>query len=126
MLTEFKKNLNSVLFGTSSFWEGVDVQGESLSCVIIVKLPFEVPTHPLVKAKHNRIIANGGNPFAELSLPEAIIRFKQGFGRLIRTTTDTGIFVVLDPRITSREYGRQFWNSLNVQMETINPCIESD
>lgn len=126
MLTEFKKNLNSVLFGTSSFWEGVDVQGESLSCVIIVKLPFEVPTHPLVEAKHNRIRANGGNPFAELSLPEAIIRFKQGFGRLIRTTTDTGIFVVLDPRITSREYGRQFWNSLNVQMETINPCIESD
>ena len=126
MLTEFKENLNSVLFGTSSFWEGVDVQGESLSCVIIVKLPFEVPTHPLVEAKYKRIKANGGNPFLELSLPEAIIRFKQGFGRLIRTKTDTGIFVVLDPRINSKYYGKQFWKSLNVQMETINPRIESD
>ncbi len=126
MLAEFKKNLNSVLFGTSSFWEGVDVQGESLSSVIIVKLPFEVPTHPLVEAKHKRIKANGGDPFSELSLPEAIIRFKQGFGRLIRTKTDTGIFVVLDPRINSKEYGKQFWKSLNVQKETINPCIESD
>ena len=126
MLTEFKQNLNSVLFGTSSFWEGVDVQGESLSCVIIVKLPFEVPTHPLVEAKHNRIKAIGGDPFSELSLPEAIIRFKQGFGRLIRTKTDTGIFVVLDPRINSREYGQQFWNSLSVQRETINPHIKSD
>ena len=126
MLTEFKKNFNSVLFGTSSFWEGVDVQGESLSCVIIVKLPFEVPTHPVVEAKHKRIKAKGGDPFTELSLPEAIIRFKQGFGRLIRAKTDTGIFVVLDRRINTKEYGKQFWNSLNVQKENINSCIKND
>lgn len=126
MLTEFKQNVNSVLFGTASFWEGVDVQGESLSCVIIVKLPFEVPTHPLVAAKHKRIEAKGGNPFSELSLPEAIIRFKQGFGRLIRTKTDTGIFVVLDPRINTKAYGKQFWRSINVHMQNINSCIVDD
>ena len=126
MLTEFKKNLNSVLFGTSSFWEGVDVRGESLSCVIIVRLPFEVPTHPLVEAKLKRIKTEGGDPFSELSLPEAIIRFKQGFGRLIRTKTDTGNFVVLDPRINTKEYGKQFWRSINVQLQNINSSIVDD
>ena len=112
MLIEFRENINSVLFGTSSFWEGVDVQGESLSSVIITKLPFEVPTHPVIEARVKQIEERGGNPFMEFSLPEAIIRFKQGFGRLIRTKTDTGIFVALDSRIKTKFYGKQFLNSL--------------
>ena len=112
MLTEFRENINSVLFGTSSFWEGVDVRGESLSSVIITKLPFEVPTHPVIEARVKQIEERGGNPFMEFSLPEAIIRFKQGFGRLIRTKTDTGIFVALDSRIKTKFYGKQFLNSL--------------
>ncbi len=112
MLTAFKRDTNSVLFGTSSFWEGVDVQGESLSNVIITKLPFEVPTHPVIEARVKQIEAQGGNPFMEFSLPEAIIRFKQGFGRLIRTKTDKGIVVILDPRVKTKFYGKQFLNSL--------------
>lgn len=112
MLMEFRENIDSVLFGTSSFWEGVDVQGESLSSVIITRLPFEVPTHPVIEARVKQIEERGGNPFMEFSLPEAIIRFKQGFGRLIRTKTDTGIFVALDSRISTKFYGRQFLNSL--------------
>jgi ATP-dependent DNA helicase DinG len=112
MLTAFKRDTNSVLFGTSSFWEGVDVQGESLSNVIITKLPFEVPTHPVIEARVKQIEAQGGNPFMEFSLPEAIIRFKQGFGRLIRTKTDRGIVVILDPRVKTKFYGKQFLNSL--------------
>ena len=112
MLTEFRENINSVLFGTSSFWEGVDVRGQSLSSVIITKLPFEVPTHPVIEARVKQIEERGGNPFMEFSLPEAIIRFKQGFGRLIRTKTDTGIFVALDSRIKTKFYGKQFLNSL--------------
>ena len=112
MLMEFRENIDSVLFGTSSFWEGVDVQGESLSSVIITKLPFEVPTHPVIEARVKQIEERGGNPFMEFSLPEAIIRFKQGFGRLIRTNTDTGIFVALDARIKTKFYGKQFLNSL--------------
>ena len=112
LLMEFRENIDSVLFGTSSFWEGVDVQGESLSSVIITKLPFEVPTHPVIEARVKQIEERGGNPFMEFSLPEAIIRFKQGFGRLIRTRTDTGIFVALDSRIKTKFYGKQFLNSL--------------
>jgi ATP-dependent DNA helicase DinG len=112
MLDAFKYDTDSVLFGTASFWEGVDVQGDALSNVIITKLPFEVPTHPVVEARVKEIEKRGGNPFMELSLPEAIIRFKQGFGRLIRTKTDKGIVVILDPRITTKFYGKQFLNSL--------------
>ena len=112
MLNAFRRDTNSVLFGTSSFWEGVDVQGESLSNVIITRLPFEVPTHPVIEARVKQIEERGGNSFMEFSLPEAIIRFKQGFGRLIRTTTDTGIIVILDARIKTKFYGKQFLNSL--------------
>ena len=112
MLAAFREDIDSVLFGTSSFWEGVDVRGESLSSVIITKLPFEVPTHPVIEARVKQIEERGGNPFMEFSLPEAIIRFKQGFGRLIRTKTDTGIFVALDSRIRTKFYGKQFLNSL--------------
>ena len=112
MLEEFRKDINSVLFGTSSFWEGVDVQGESLSNVIVVKLPFSVPTHPVVEARIEDIQNKGGNPFMEYNLPEAIIRLKQGFGRLIRTKKDTGIVVILDPRVKTKFYGKLFLNSL--------------
>ena len=112
LLTRFKNTPNSVLLGTDSFWQGVDVQGEALSNVIITKLPFEVPDKPLIEARLDAIRAEGGNPFGEYSLPEAIIKFKQGFGRLIRSKTDTGIVVVLDKRIGTKPYGRQFLDAL--------------
>jgi ATP-dependent DNA helicase DinG len=112
MLEEFRNDINSVLFGTSSFWEGVDVQGEALSNVIVVRLPFSVPTHPVVEARIEDIQTRGGNPFMEYNLPEAIIKLKQGFGRLIRTKNDSGIVVILDPRIRTKFYGKSFLNSL--------------
>ncbi len=112
MLQAFREDTDSVLFGTSSFWEGVDVRGEALSNVIITRLPFEVPTHPVMEARVKQIKESGGNEFFEFSLPEAILRLKQGFGRLIRTQTDNGIVVILDPRIKTRSYGKQFLDSL--------------
>ncbi|MBD3184161.1 DEAD/DEAH box helicase [Candidatus Poribacteria bacterium] len=112
MLERFKKDVDSVIFGTSSFWEGVDVRGESLSNVIVVKLPFSVPTHPVVEARIENIQARGGNSFMEYNLPEAIIKLKQGFGRLIRTKDDKGIVAILDPRIKTKFYGKLFLKSL--------------
>ena len=112
MLQAFRADTDSVLFGTSSFWEGVDVRGESLSNVIITRLPFEVPTHPVMEARVKQIKEQGGNEFFEFSLPEAVLRLKQGFGRLIRTQTDEGIVVILDPRIRTANYGKQFLDSL--------------
>lgn len=112
MLKAFREDTDSVLFGTSSFWEGVDVRGEALSNVVITKLPFEVPTHPVMEARVKQIKEQGGNEFYEFSLPEAILRLKQGFGRLIRTQTDQGIVVILDSRIKTRSYGKLFLASL--------------
>lgn len=112
MLQAFREDTDSVLFGTSSFWEGVDVRGEALSNVVITKLPFEVPTHPVMEARVKQIKEQGGNDFLEFSLPEAILRLKQGFGRLIRTQTDHGIVVILDSRIRTRSYGKLFLDSL--------------
>ncbi|MBM3242475.1 DEAD/DEAH box helicase [Candidatus Poribacteria bacterium] len=112
MLEEFRQDIDSVLFGTSSFWEGADVQGEALSNVIIVRLPFSVPTHPVVQARTDYIETRGGNAFMEYSLPEAILRLKQGFGRLIRNKTDKGIVVILDSRVLNKTYGKMFLNSL--------------
>jgi len=112
MLERFRSTVGSVIFGTDSFWQGVDVQGEALSNVIITRLPFSVPDHPVVEARLEKIRDEGGDPFLSYSVPEAVIRLKQGIGRLIRTKTDTGIVVILDPRITTRRYGQLFLGSL--------------
>jgi len=101
-----------VLFGAQSFWEGVDVVGEALSCVVIARLPFLAVGDPIVEARCERIDACGGNAFREFSVPTAVIRFRQGFGRLIRSTQDRGLVVIADPRIVTKGYGRRFREGL--------------
>jgi ATP-dependent DNA helicase DinG len=99
---------NAVLFGTESFWTGIDIPGRALSQVIVTRLPFDPPTHPVLEARADAIRDAGGNPFAELTLPEALIKFRQGVGRLIRSATDRGIITVLDSRVLVKAYGRLF------------------
>jgi ATP-dependent DNA helicase DinG len=108
LLKIFRERKRCVLFGTDSFWQGVDVPGEALSNVIIVRLPFAVPDKPLLAGRLEQIREEGGNPFYDYQLPSAIIKFKQGFGRLIRSKTDTGIVVILDSRVVNKRYGRKF------------------
>jgi len=112
LLDEFRRTPHCVLFATSSFWQGVDVQGDQLSCVIIDKLPFAVPSDPVVEARIQRLREDGGNPFYEYQIPQAALALKQGFGRLIRSKTDRGILVLLDNRITKQRYGQVFFDSL--------------
>jgi ATP-dependent DNA helicase DinG len=112
LLEEFRSTPNAVLFGTSSFWQGVDVQGEALSCVIIDRLPFAVPSDPVVSARMQAIQEEGGKPFFDYQVPAAVLTLKQGFGRLIRSLEDRGVLVLLDPRIRRQRYGQTFLDSL--------------
>ena len=112
LLENFKRKRGSVLLGTNTFWQGVDVPGEALRCVIIAKLPFAVPSDPVIEAKIEFLRSKGENPFLSYQVPQAIILLKQGFGRLIRSKEDKGVVAILDPRLRTRYYGRLFLNSL--------------
>ena len=117
----FQRFEKAILFGTSSFWEGIDIPGEDLSCLVIVRLPFSSPEEPIAEAKSIVIKQYGGNPFMEYSLPEAVLRFKQGFGRLIRTRSDKGIMIVFDRRIVTKRYGKVFLDAIpDVQAKEMN------
>jgi ATP-dependent DNA helicase DinG len=107
-----REKAGAVLFATSSFWQGVDVPGSQLSCVIIDRLPFAVPSDPVVRARVESIRASGGNPFYEYQVPDAVITLKQGLGRLIRSVSDRGVLAVLDTRLARRQYGQVFFQSL--------------
>jgi len=115
IINQFREFKNSILFGTDSFWEGIDVPGEALELLVITKLPFDVPTEPLIAARMEKIKQTGGNPFMEYSVPEAIIKFRQGFGRLIRHKEDFGVVLVCDNRLSRMKYGLQFLDSLPVE-----------
>jgi len=112
LLNRFRTRKRAVLLGTDSFWEGVDVPGEALSCVVMARLPFRVPSDPVHQARSNRLSEAGANPFSKYHLPLAVVKFRQGFGRLIRTAADRGVVLVLDGRLLSRSYGRAFLGSL--------------
>ena len=120
LLSEFRHHGNAVLLGTSSFWEGVDVRGEALTCVIIDKLPFASPGDPVLKARIDNMRKNGGNPFIDFQLPTAVITLKQGAGRLIRDVNDRGVLMLCDPRLITKSYGKIFIDSLPAMMKTRN------
>tara|TARA_Y100000591_G_C21733809_1_gene645552 strand:- start:598 stop:1095 length:498 start_codon:yes stop_codon:yes gene_type:complete len=112
------QNPTGVLFGTNSFWEGVDLPGDLLEILVLVKLPFDVPSDPLIRSYSDYINKTGRNSFMEFTIPETAIRFRQGFGRLIRTSYDDGKFICLDNRIVNKRYGEIFSESLPVDMKT--------
>jgi ATP-dependent DNA helicase DinG len=111
LIEQFKKE-PSALFATNTFWQGIDIKGEALKCVVITKLPFEVPEHPLQKAVYAHVVKQGRSDFAEIALPRAIFMLKQGFGRLIRSKEDYGVVAILDSRVAKKGYGRLFINAL--------------
>ena len=127
LLEEFKRDIHSVLFGLDSFWMGVDVPGEALEHVIITRLPFAVPNHPLIEARLELIEQRGGNAFMEFSLPEAVLKFRQGVGRLLRSRTDKGMVTILDSRILTKRYGRMFISSIpHCPVDVISADGETD
>ncbi len=110
----------SVLLGTDSLWEGIDIKGDSLTLLILTRFPFQPPDHPLTQARLRRIEVGGGNGFWEQTLPEALLKFRQGFGRLVRSSTDTGKVVVLDPRVRTRRYGPEFLRALPTGLSALD------
>jgi ATP-dependent DNA helicase DinG len=112
LLTTFRKERNPVLFGTDSFWEGVDVQGKALELVVLSRLPFRVPTEPIIEARAEYLAKKGDDPFMHYTVPQAIIKFKQGFGRLIRSREDRGAVLICDTRVLTKNYGKRFLRSL--------------
>jgi ATP-dependent DNA helicase DinG len=124
LLDAFREERSSVLFATDSFWEGVDAPGETLQVVVLCRLPFRVPSEPILRARMAAIERRGGNPFAELSLPDAVVRMRQGFGRLMRRHDDQGVVLILDSRIVTRQYGGVFLESLPQTMRSIAPAPE--
>jgi ATP-dependent DNA helicase DinG len=131
IIDRFRRTEGSVLFATSSFWQGIDVQGDALSCVVIVKLPFAVPSDPVVAARGRSIEERGGNAFFDYQVPEAVITLKQGVGRLIRSRTDVGVISILDPRLRTKAYGRTFLQSLpacpvSTRIEDVHRLFERD
>lgn len=124
LLARFRKERHAVLFGTDSFWEGVDVKGDALRLVIIARLPFHVPTEPIQQARAERVTQQGGDPFRELSIPQAVLKLRQGFGRLIRSRDDHGAVLILDSRIVTKNYGKRFLKSLPASAQVIAPADE--
>ncbi|MFA6472689.1 MAG: helicase C-terminal domain-containing protein, partial [Candidatus Latescibacterota bacterium] len=128
ILQRFQDEVHSVLFGTDSFWEGVDVPGESLEIVVIVRLPFAVPTEPIVQAQMEEIEKSGKNPFMEFSVPEAAIKLRQGAGRLIRRRDDRGVVIILDNRVITTRYGSTFKRSLpgkTIRADSLSMLIQN-